>query len=992
MRTRLRILTLTCLAAGGSLLGSAASAQTVFYSENFNSAVRNQLSGDPCVATACSTAVWTETPPAGWIVDDSLMPTYRCRVLGDCDGSCSASAGVLDWEGWAFASKTFWISADDQRRSEFALGQNTVAIADPDEWDDAGGPVGACGYFHAFMTSAPVSIGAIDTGSLAFRFDSSWRDECCDDGEDASNNQTATIVAIYTVGSSTIEVEILRWESTMFLADGFTPNPNFHDDLPNESVTLTNAQLQAPVGATSVRFKFGLSNAGNDWWWAIDNLAVEATVASAPTILWSENFDSLPLGASPEEAGGAGCSTYCGVHTFTHTGPNGVTIDSSLTPAGGVPDWRGWSLVDPVFWNSVAGQDRNLFTSGTGLIAVADGDEWTDRLRDIDQDSPMITFLETPAFSIAARCGDSMIVSFDSSWNDEPNQTASITVSFDGAAPQAIAMWSSVIGHPDYRAGNLNERVNIPVVIPSGSTTARINFGYTGHNNWWWAIDNVSVFEGQVDLVASQATPRRDLMALAPNVNFQPCFGPWTPTPPANWAVDNSQMSAGGVEEWFGWNIAHREWWSNIADNQGRAEFTLGDSYIAIADPDEWDDVPSASPFRFNSFLTTPVIALSSNNNVEFSFDSSWRDECCDDDNQTNNQTATIVAAYTVGNTTVNVEVVRWESNQILPDMVTPNPNFKNDAPNEHVSLNTAALHIPVGATAVQFKFGLTNAANDWWWAIDDVKVVVNNTVAFNETFDNPVNAQIPPTEQPPSAFNPSLCFYFSTVAGQSSGYVVDNSNFVAGPLTLEDFVGWNAWLTEAWWRSQGGLRSQFGSITSYVSDFAAAQGAMGMSILTSPPLDVRDFNAGTLAVSFRSGWVAAPLHVSNVQVSYDNGPWINVLTWNADAPPQDPTRKVTNTDQVVTVNLNNSATANSARIRFVDGSSGWWAISNISVLGSVGTPRCLGDWNNDCTLNSQDFFDFLSAFFANNADFNNDTFTNSQDFFDFLVAFFAGC
>ena len=54
----------------------------------------------------------------------------------------------------------------------------------------------------------------------------------------------------------------------------------------------------------------------------------------------------------------------------------------------------------------------------------------------------------------------------------------------------------------------------------------------------------------------------------------------------------------------------------------------------------------------------------------------------------------------------------------------------------------------------------------------------------------------------------------------------------------------------------------------------------------------------------------------------------------------------------------------------------------------------CRADFNADGFVNSQDFFDFINAFFALDpiADYNADAFINSQDYFDFLTAFFGGC
>ena len=66
----------------------------------------------------------------------------------------------------------------------------------------------------------------------------------------------------------------MLWESN-------SDSPNFHDANTNESVIVA---LNNPACASSAVVTFGYFDAGNDWWWAIDNVQIVGAEGSGISI------------------------------------------------------------------------------------------------------------------------------------------------------------------------------------------------------------------------------------------------------------------------------------------------------------------------------------------------------------------------------------------------------------------------------------------------------------------------------------------------------------------------------------------------------------------------------------------------------------------------------------------------------------------------------------------------------------------------------------
>ncbi|MGW6820403.1 alkaline phosphatase family protein [Streptomyces sp. NPDC055005] len=205
----------------------------------------------------------------------------------------------------------------------------------------------------------------------------------------------------------------------------------------------------------------------------VSGAALDGVPLNAPD---NDPFDTLRpnLQARVDETG-----IPAGVKGFTHTPPAGWAVDNSKMGAGGVAEWAGWAFATDEFWSqSQRDQWRELNVRSRDVFAVADSDEWDDKSHTGTFDSTLVT----PKWPVTG--GSTRTLTYRSHYRHEAGQIAQVLVSYNGGAPTVVKT---------HTADGLAKVESLSLRVPAGATDVQVRFRYSGANNWFWAVDDVTL-------------------------------------------------------------------------------------------------------------------------------------------------------------------------------------------------------------------------------------------------------------------------------------------------------------------------------------------------------------------------------------------------------------------------------------------------------------------------------------------------------------------
>ncbi len=677
---------------------------TNIYVEIDPTAIVNTVSAPGTPATLLSEdfedRVLIPSPNRTGTADEGNQDTdFSIVVPGGWENNLVSTPGpFIEYRPWSFLDKTWWINeSGNQARDTFALGEGTVAVADGDQYTDIGG---AGTPIDAFFTSPVIDTTGIDPATVELTFDSSFRPYAAQEGSltVAVNGGTPVVLDSWTTAA-------IGGNSSLARA--------------NETLTY---DVDAAVGGITpgddLVFAWRYFNAGNDWWWAIDNIAVTANISNEPFagIQGDGSWDFQTINSGPP--------------TLVSTSPADTSLDvppgaditlvlSEDVALQGTPgNITITDLNDGSDNRSVAGNDPQVMISGNTITIdlTADletGTQYSVAIgNDVFQDvavSPLpfagttftfatTDFREFPMFLFTPENGATGVVG-----------TADLSITFGAPVTAVNGGTIELIQDPNGTPSTI-ETITLPdarVIVASNVVTINPNTDLTGGVEYGVQISagaftspNTTLFFEDFEGLTLLPSPNRPGTADEGNQDTD-----YTTTPPAGWTRDLTTTPVAPTApfiEYEPWAFLDKTWWLNEA-GQARDNFTLGQGTVAVADGDQYADLGGVGGNSINTFLITPVIDLAGidNTTLELRFDSSFRPEA---------DQKGIVEVTFDGGTTWS-EIFRRQGEDERNEAVVIDVDADQDV------IDNGG----VGATA-QYRFRYFDADNNWWWAIDNIK------------------------------------------------------------------------------------------------------------------------------------------------------------------------------------------------------------------------------------------------------------------------------
>lgn len=604
---------------------------------------------------------WTHVPPVGWEVQNSsTMP-----------------AGMTEWQGWSFTTPRFWTAADTQGRESFGLGSGVIAVADPDEWDDKGSPAGKGRFDSSLLTpTVPLPTG---TRVLKVAFDNHYLQYA---------DQTAQVLASF---DGAAPVEVLRYGAGSA-------------DVVNQR---TEATVVAPDGASNVRLTFRMSNAGNDWYWAIDDVTVSARSAGEfPAVVEPTGMPAVPAGVSNRKVLVVGADGLRADQVKTM--PSLATLGTvSETPLYGPP------LSDPTAesgWASLASgtwPDAHRVTgSDVGLGELASHPDFLTRLEAANPQYSTVVLADRPTVTLARSGEVPVFAKADTrlTWDGPRHGYASRDAAVATAAEQVLRN-----SNPDAvvvqlgqleQGGDAASLKTVDALIGRLADAVRARDGKSSER---WQVLVVSTTAGTARngvLVSRGLKPSvpPDLVDIAPTVLgalgvgapadlagrdlAKPSSDPFDqPTLPKGWTITG--RPAGGDTAWQGWVPTTRAAWSAHGADLERANATRLNGRFLVADRQRWGGTGT-----FTSEIRSPAFRV-------------------------NGSTATIRF----------VTALRWAPGQLARMTVSlnggPSIEIASYGGSKPATAEAIQVPLPPGTRTLAVRWQLYDAQGDTYWAID---------------------------------------------------------------------------------------------------------------------------------------------------------------------------------------------------------------------------------------------------------------------------------